>query len=96
MSGRRRCLSCATIILSGSRCAPCQRRYRPDYGEFRRAVLAAAGYRCASCGLYDPTGRTLDADHIVPLADGGTNHAANGQALCLRCHAAKTRQEAAR
>lgn len=52
---------------------------------FRRAVLERDGYQCVRCGK-----RTrLEADHIVPLADGGAHHPDNGQTLCRACHIAK-------
>jgi hypothetical protein len=41
------------------------------------------------CRLCLAAGRTVAAtvaDHIVPLADGGTNATANLQPLCKRCH----------
>lgn len=41
------------------------------------------------CRLCLATGRTVAAtvaDHILPLADGGTNETANLQPLCKRCH----------
>lgn len=50
----------------------------------RREVLTEAGYRCAV-----PTCRTtlaLDLHHLVRVADGGGNQAANLLALCPNCH----------
>lgn len=35
----------------------------------------------------------FDLDHVIALADGGTNDMNNLQALCQNCHAAKTRDE---
>lgn len=64
--------------------------------DFRAAVLAR-DRRCAWCG----SDRMLVADHIVPLAAGGADHPANGQALCTDdgrlggCHARKTADEGA-
>ncbi|GAC1395970.1 MAG: hypothetical protein NVSMB59_14560 [Vulcanimicrobiaceae bacterium] len=37
-----------------------------------------------------------DADHIVPIAEGGRNELANLRTLCLRCHKAETRALARR
>ena len=34
-------------------------------------------------------------DHILPLCLGGTNDADNWHGLCRKCHAAKTKKEAA-
>lgn len=53
------------------------------------AVKLAAGGRCAACGASGP----LEADHYRPRWAGGTEAASNLQALCLRCHAVKTRAE---
>lgn len=88
---KRRCLGCAVLIDRGSRCVPCARAYRGsgfESSRWRATVLAADGYRCRRCGLYDPTGRLLEADHIVPLAEGGHRLGA-GQALCTACHRLK-------
>lgn len=39
-------------------------------------------WRCVQCGK---AGR-LECDHIVPLADGGTDDLANLRTLCRDCH----------
>lgn len=31
-----------------------------------------------------------EADHIVPVIEGGTNELANLRTLCMRCHRAET------
>ena len=55
----------------------------------RRAVLRAAGYRCAGCGR-----GAREVDHIVAVARGGAAfELSNLQPLCRRCHHAKTRAE---
>ena len=56
-----------------------------EQAAFRRAVLTRAGYQCERCGKR----ARLEADHVVPLADGGKHHPSNGQALCRACHIAK-------
>lgn len=56
----------------------------------RRRTLARDNMRCRNCGKY---GR-LEVDHILPLEDGGAPYdESNLQALCRRCHFAKTRAE---
>ncbi len=41
--------------------------------------------------LVDPLGDDWDADHVISLADGGTNaFPDNWQTLCSWCHDAKT------
>lgn len=52
--------------------------------EFDLIVKKQKG-RCAECGKR----RRLTADHIVPLAGGGTNFAYNIQGLCTSCNCAK-------
>jgi hypothetical protein len=53
--------------------------------SIKREVLTEAGYRCAV-----PTCRTIlaiDLHHLVRVADGGRDEAANLLALCPTCHA---------
>lgn len=82
---------------NGTRCTGCG------------AVHAGPKSRCYVCDPYrrggpdpwspspdappmEPVG--WDADHIVPLVDGGPNTLANAQTLCLPHHRAKTAAEA--
>lgn len=90
-------IACGALIPSGSYCARCtlgtgwgQGRDRAAQDRFRRAVLARDGFRCT---YVDPrTGERceatqgLQAAHIIPLAHGGTNEAANGETLCRPHH----------
>lgn len=39
---------------------------------------------------------SMERDHIVNLADGGTDDDSNVQALCIPCHQAKTQSESNR
>lgn len=58
--------------------------------EWRAAVLARDSYTCQACGASTP-GARLIADHVCELVDGGDAlDVANGRALCLACHNAKT------
>jgi len=44
-----------------------------------------------------PRGRSFwDADHIVPLSQGGDHHPRNLQTLCVPCHKLKSAEDAAR
>lgn len=62
----------------------------------RDRIALRDGYRCAKCGATWVPNRD-HVDHIVELADGGTNDDANLQLLCDEpCHKEKTAQEAAR
>lgn len=62
--------------------------------RFRQAVLTRDRHTCQACGHHDPTGRTLEADHIINVAAGGPTHPDNGQTLCAPCHGPKSRAEA--
>jgi 5-methylcytosine-specific restriction endonuclease McrA len=59
----------------------------------RRQVLARDGHTCQACLSYDPTGETLQADHIVSREAGGPDTLENLRTLCLPCHRARTRAE---
>ncbi len=52
--------------------------------------------RCPGCRHHTGpcTQPSTDADHILNLARGGTNHIENGQGLCHPCHLIKTAHEA--
>jgi len=53
------------------------------YQRNRRLVLQASGFTCYKCGRPANT-----ADHILPLALGGSHDLANLRACCLRCNSA--------
>jgi 5-methylcytosine-specific restriction endonuclease McrA len=52
---------------------------RASYQTNRRLVLVASGGRCCVAGC---TRLATTADHIVPLARGGTHDLANLRAMC--------------
>ena len=52
---------------------------RALYQRNRRAVLEAAGYRCSIPGCARPA---TTADHITPLAAGGSHDLANLRPMC--------------
>ena len=61
----------------------------------KRVAGARSGWRCEACGeLLD---EAWEADHRVPLHQGGEDSLDNVQSLCHACHRAKTiREEIAR
>jgi 5-methylcytosine-specific restriction protein A len=63
-----------------------------SWAGIRKAVLLRDLYRCAVCQRI-VEGREAQVDHIVPLADGGTDDLGNLQTLCVAHHGAKTRGE---
>lgn len=54
----------------------------------KKIVAANQQWKCAHCG--NMLDETYEADHIVPLCEGGDNSTSNLQALCPICHRKKT------
>lgn len=50
-------------------------------------IFKAQNGRCQYCCRL--LGETWDADHVVPLANGGTNHPANIRIACMPCNRGK-------
>lgn len=63
-----------------------------SWAATRKAVLLRDCYRCAVCNRL-VEGREAQVDHVIPLADGGSDDLGNLQTLCLAHHGAKTRGE---
>ena len=59
---------------------PSSSRYIPK--AVRQAVLIRDNNRCVKCGNQ----KDLQFDHIVAVANGGSNEEANIQLLCKRCN----------
>ena len=57
-------------------------------GTLRYEILKRATFRCELCGISADI-RALEADHIVPRNQGGTDDPSNLQALCYKCNAMK-------
>lgn len=51
---------------------------------------------CRECRKHDRTTAATIRDHIVPLAEGGTDDDSNIQPLCQDCSDLKTQQESKR
>jgi 5-methylcytosine-specific restriction endonuclease McrA len=92
----RRCSRCPRVIASGHVCDACRRqewKVRNNDRKRRREVVAASPVcGCTSdCPWHGPVCRAttdLTADHIIPLARGGTNDGPR-QTLCNRCNVRK-------
>lgn len=75
--------------------------YRRGYTDathqaWRQAVLTRDAWTCRHCGRVCGATREAHADHVTPIAAGGSRYdLANGQCLCVRCHGRKTRREQA-
>ncbi|WP_103667602.1 HNH endonuclease [Pseudanabaena sp. BC1403] len=58
--------------------------------EVRKYVFERDNYQCQSCQKIDLTTKNLQVDHIIPLAQGGTNEFSNFQTLCAKCNREKS------
>jgi 5-methylcytosine-specific restriction protein A len=56
-------------------------------------ILVRDEYTCQACGTVT---LDLEVDHIINVAQGGTDADDNLQALCVPCHKGKTAEESAR
>lgn len=93
------CITCGVLIpLGTSRCKahgggswsgkPRNRQleYRtPEYRRNRKIVLAREPH--CHWGFKGCTGRSTSADHVIPVAQGGTNELENLVGACGRCNA---------
>lgn len=71
------------------------RGYGKEWDKLRAFVMAMDNWLCQACLKAGRVTPATDCDHIVPKAKGGTDDAANCQALCRECNQAKARQESA-
>lgn len=64
--------------------------YPDNWPELREAVLKRDNYTCVKCNCTreqaHEKGLQLHVDHIIRLADGGSNAKINLQTLCSSCH----------
>lgn len=90
------CKSCGAVFndLKFKLCPYCGGELDTRYGrqpiprKLRHEVFKRDGYRCRECGSSkDET--SLEIDHIVPVAKGGTNDIDNLQTLCRECNRMK-------
>lgn len=62
---------------------------KPIGARLRAMVLERDGFRCKRCGRGACDGEQMRIDHIVPIAQGGTNDESNLQVLCETCNLGK-------
>lgn len=56
-----------------------------------RIILRRDHRTCYLCG-----GPATEADHVIPIAEGGANDLSNGRAICSPCHDRKSAEEQSR
>ena len=79
------------VLTTDTRCGRHRRQTGRSAGwPYLRRVVLSERRQCEHCGA-----PSVEADHVVPVADGGAElDADNVQALCRACHASKTAAEA--
>jgi len=94
------CKKCGRVFedLTYKSCPYCRSELSTRYGrqpiprKLRHEVFKRDGYRCRECGASkDET--SLEIDHILPVAKGGTNDIDNLQTLCRECNRMKHTDE---
>lgn len=71
------------------------KRIRGRAGQKLRRLILSEEPLCRICKTEGRISATEIADHIIPLAQGGSNDRSNFQGLCGECHDAKSTREAA-
>ena len=94
------CTKCGRVFddLNYKICPFCGLELATRYGrqpiprKLRHEVFKRDGYRCRECGASKEE-TSLEIDHIVPVAKGGTNDIDNLQTLCRECNRMKHTDE---
>lgn len=89
---RREAIRARFLAAAAAAAAPRRRARKALTPHQRCSVAAGQGWRCNDCRVLFKA--LWHVDHVVPLADGGADGAANMQALCAECHGGKTAGEA--
>ena len=63
---------------------------RPLAPPHETKVMKRDGNLCQPCKRAGRLSEAKEVDHIVGIAEGGNDHPDNLQAICIRCHIAKT------
>ncbi len=74
-------------IVDANRPTAAQRGYDEEWRQTRAAFLRENPY-CGICGQ-----KATEPDHIIPIADGGTNDWENLRPRCKRHHSQRTARE---
>lgn len=95
------CPRCGRTHCAGHRTRPAWEHSHPPRiaGSTLQRLRQRLFQRQPLCVLCEAKGVVTAAvfrDHIVPLAEGGTEAEENTQALCKACHVVKTAEEAKR
>lgn len=69
------------------------KRWVGEKAQKWRAMILSTHPLCVHCKTKGLITKSEEADHIIPLEDGGTYDPSNGQGLCKECHKAKTAKD---
>jgi len=58
--------------------------------RLKQKIHTRDGWTCLHCGI---TTMKLELDHIINVAQGGTDDESNLQSLCVECHKVKSQKE---
>lgn len=95
----------APRVRSAPSRTPAAKPLVPTYGQgrggrpWRRkrdAVMKRDRYLCVPCGKKGRTTEGTEVDHVVNVAEGGTDDVSNLQTICTECHLLKSQEEARR
>lgn len=84
----RRVAKTGLVWLVERRLNPEQRENLTGDSGLKARLLEESGGSCSACGM-PLTAATLEVDHRLPLAEGGSNDSLNLQALCRQCNQGK-------
>lgn len=62
--------------------------------RLRLQILERDGYRCQPCKRRGYVTEATEVDHVIALAQGGTDELSNLQAICVPCHEVKSVRDA--
>lgn len=95
---------CPALTITGRRCpkhaskpwAGARTVVSRAWAVTKRNVLLRDRYRCQPCKRAGKRTRAHTADHIIPVAEGGSEDLSNLEAICNPCHDTKSKEEARR
>jgi len=66
-------------------------RLRVIYNDMRVAALNRAPFACPCCGrvFVGPSDAAIEVDHVIAVAEGGTDEPSNLRVLCVSCNRSK-------
>lgn len=70
-----------------------ERGYGFAWERLRQTIMERDSFLCQPCKRNGYVTAAKQVDHITPKANGGTDDPSNLEAICVRCHKAKTARE---